>query len=389
MLHLIVNYFLKNNLELIKLEDEYKTDHRCIEINNNEIKVYYDTIKKENHYCKCPFFRHFLTNYRNNIKLNSEEDEKEFMYSFVHNLQSRYFFCILYFFLYNQILYNNNSIVIYCSNQFILEDVMELIAKKTSFIEDSIDIFYKFISKIIKKKENQENGILKDDVLKKLTVLIYGLKVDINYFLKPKTKFLMLEKISYFKKIIDIICLFHNIYEYKSIVPHPSFQDKSPKKLLLKIEKHLIKITGLLNCCLDFEKLDILKEIYQYIINKILNQEKEGIKQLKENEYSFFLILYRCFSIFMNDFCFNHSFINNCTILESINFFKKTFFESQEQVENLVDIIMKDYFKFFGFLCGTKNDFFKYYDKANLYFGYYTDIYSYQNDVTLLKYIFV
>ena len=388
MFHLIANYFIKNNLESIKLEGEYKTYHRCIEINNDEIKVYYDTVKKENHYCICPFLRHFLTNYRNNIKLNSEEDEKEFFYSFVHNLQSRYFICILYFFLYNQILYNNNSIVMYCSNQFYLDDVIELIAKKTSFIENSVDIFYKFISKIIKNKENQENGILKDYILKKLLILITGLKVDINYFLKPKSKLLMFEKTSYFKKIIDIICLFHNIYEYKSIVPHPSFQDKSPKNLLFKIEKCLIKISGLLNCCLDFEKIDILKEIYQYIINKILNQEKEGIKQLKENEFSFFLILYRSFSIFINAFCFNHSFINNCTLLVSINFFKKTFFESQEQIENLVDIILKDYFKFFGFLCGTKNDFFKYYDKPNLYFGYYTEIFSYQNDVTLLKYIF-
>ena len=91
----------------------------------------------------------------------------------------------------------------------------------------------------------------------------------------------------------------------------------------------------------------------------------------------------------MNSFCFNHSLINNCTLLDSINFFKKTFFDSQEQVENLVDIVLKDYYKFFGFICGCKNCYFNYYEKASLNFLIYTDFTFYKNDVTLLKYIFV
>ena len=71
---------------------------------------------------------------------------------------------------------------------------------------------------------------------------------------------------------------------------------------------------------------------------------------MQDNEFSYFLVLYRSFEIFMNAFCFNYSFNNNCTLLESINFFKKNFFESQEQIEDFVNIILKDYFKFFGFI---------------------------------------
>ena len=40
---------------------------------------------------------------------------------------------------------------------------------------------------------------------------------------------------------------------------------------------------------IDWDKIEKLKEIFKYLINKILNQEKEGIKQLKEDEYSFHL----------------------------------------------------------------------------------------------------
>ena len=132
-----------------------------------------------------------------------------------------------------------------------------------------------------------------------------------------------------------------------------------------------------------------MKEIYGYFIFKILNQEKEGIKQLEEDEFSSHLILYRSFGIFMNSFCFNNSLINNCTILESINFFKKNFFESQEQVEIFVDICLKDYFKLLGFLAGTKNNFFNYYDRVKDYFNLYILLYFYPVDFTMIKYLFV
>ena len=390
MLHLITSYFLKNNLESIKPEKEYITDHRCIELNQQEIKIYYDTIKKEEHICKCPFFRHFLTNYRDKVQLNSEGDEKEFLFSFVHNLSARYAFCILYFFLYNQNLYNNNKILTYCRTQFYLEDTIELIAKKTSFLEDSVDLLYKYLSKLMKNCIRDEKlKTLKNEVMIKIVRIIHQLKEDITYLSKPKIKILMTEKVSYFKKIVDIICLFHNIYEYKSIVPHPVFQDKSPSQFLFTLENYLTKIPGLLTCCFDWEKIDEIKEIYKYIINKILNQEKEGINQLKNEEFSFYLLLYRIFGNFMNAFCFNYSFINNCNIIKSINFFKNNFFESQEQIEIFVDIILKDYFKLFGFIYGAKNNFFNYYDRVSAYFAIYTGYSLYQYDFSLLKYLFV
>ena len=388
LLHLIAQYFTKNNFAAIKLEDECKTNHNCVEIEKNEIKVYFDTDKTGSHNCKCPFFRLFLSNYRNNIKLSEEEDEKEFLLSFAHDLPSRHTFCIIYFFLFNQVLYNNNSIVTNTKSQFYLEDVIELIATKTSFIEDSIDILYKYIQKLMNKFYTQQQSALKDGTMTIISSHLINLIKDLKYFSKPKIRTIMAEKMGYFKRIIDIICLFHNMYEYLSIVPHPEFQDKSPKRYIFLIENSCLKIPGLLNCFLDFEKMEKLKEFYRYIIYKILNQKKEGIKQLEIDEFSFYLILYRVFANFINYFCFNYSLMNNCTIIESLKIFKKNFFESQDEIEDCVYIILKDYFKFFGFLYGIKNNFFNYYDRPNLYFEYYIEAYSYQNDITLLKYLF-
>ena len=386
MIHLIAYYFSKNNLELKQIDKEYLTDHRCIEINQQNIKIYYNTTKKENHICKCPFYRLFMTNYRKKINLKSHEDEKEFMFSFVHNLPARYTFTILYFFLYKENLYNDNTKIKNLKTHFYMEDILELIIQKTSLLEESVDELYKYLLLMMKKFDNTDKKKLVNAVTKKL-YFFYHLGHEINYFINPKTRLFLIEKTLLFQRFIDITCLIHNIYEYKSIVPHPIFQDQPPNQLLFTLEEELRIIVNILNCSLEWKKIEKLNKIYRYIIYKILNQEKEGIQQLKENEFSYFLILYRIFGLFINSFCFNNSFINNCSILDSIYFFKKTFFDSQKQIENFVDIILKDYFKFFGFICGTKNNFFNYYDNAIVYFGIYSD--KFQTDFTLLKYLFV
>ena len=389
MVHLIASYFLKNNFGSLNIENEFMTNHQCIELNQNDIKILSESDKKENHICKCPFLRLFFSNYRDNVKLDSKEDEQQFIFSFVHNLQLRSIYSIMEFFLYKTILYNNNENLIYCRTQFYLDDSLEFMARKTPYLEDSVNELYNYLKIIMKRNASRDNYLFKnEESIKKLLKYIIELPGDIKYYSKTKMRLVMTEKTAFFKKAIDLICLFHNMNEFKSIVPHPDFQPRLFSGYIFETERYLLKIPALLNCCIEWNKIEKLKEIYQYMINKILNQEKEEIKQLDENEFTFHINLYRSFGIFMNAFCFNYSFMNNCTILESINFFKKNFFESQEQVETFVDIILKDLFKFFGFICGTKNNLFNYYERANVYFTIYTEYYCYQNDFTLIKYIF-
>ena len=385
MVYLISDYFLKNYFCSKKIDKEYKTDHSCIEINSNDIKLFYD-LEEDNeiHVCKCPFLRLFMSNYRDNVKLNSTEDEQQFIFSFVHNIELRKSFCIIYFFIYNQILYNFNKELIVARTQFFLKDSLNLIIQKTNFLESSLKAIYKCFIKFINKLQNKDIGIFtKENKLKTMFNYLTYFTNEAHYY--P----LMTEKIEFFKIYIDIACLFHNIYGYKSIEPHPPFQDKDFLNYLNDIENLLGIIPGLLNCLLEWDKIDKLKEINKYLVNKIINQEKEKIRQLEKKEFTFHINLYRLFGIFLNSFCFNYSFKNNCTIMESIDYYKKNFFESQEQIENLIDIILKDYCKFFGFICGCQNNFFNYYDRVNDYFKLYINFNFYQNDINLMKYIFV
>ena len=201
----------------------------------------------------------------------------------------------------------------------------------------------------------------------------------------------MTEKTSIMKRLIDCICLIHNQNEFKSIFPHPEFQDKSLSSSLIEFEIRLLEIVQESTMFIEWEKINYLKDIFKYLINKIINQEKEGIKILQNDEYTYHIGLYRCFEILMNSFCFNYAFNNKCTLIEAINFFKKIFFESQNEVENLVNIIIKDYFKFFGFIVGCKNNYFNYYDSVFAYSKIYFLLIkeSYSRDFSLLKYLII
>ena len=226
-------------------------------------------------------------------------------------------------------------------------------------------------------------------MVEKVTLPVKIVLVDTKYFSRPKMLKLMTEKTSIVKKVIDCICLIHNGNEFKTIVPHPQFQSRGFSPEFFELECYLLNIIEEINLFIDWEKIESLKDIFNYLINKIINQKKEGIKQLKDDEYSFHLPLYRCFELLLNSFCFNYAFNHKCNLFDSIEFFKKTFFKTYK-VEDFVGILLKDYCKLFGFVAGAKNNFFNYYDMASGYSNIYFLIkIPYLIDFSILKYLFV
>ena len=391
MLHLLANYLLKNNLKNLKKEDDYYIiNHRCINITEDDIKIIHEDEQK--HICNCPFLRLLISNWREEIKSKENENE-EFLLSFPHNYPLRNAFCILYFFLNKQVFLNHNIDIIHNRHQFFLEDTTELIGKKTFLIEETYEIFYENLKEYMKSpKLRDENGSFDEEKTKNIKYITQNIENDTKYYSKPKMRKLMTEKISVIKRIIDSFCLIHNELEFRSIFPHPQFQEKKICTILIEIEFALSGTIEEINMFIEWEKLEIIKEIFNYIINKIFNQEKEGIKQLKDNEYSFHLSLYRCFGLLINFFCFNFAFKNDCSLNDSILYFKTQFFNSKEEIEKLekvIDKILIDYYRFFGFLAGSKNNFFNYYEGLNNYpYIYYNDKRTLKIDFTLLKYLF-
>ena len=386
ILHLIALYFIRNHLVGQNLDENYKTNHKCITINENDINILHED--GQNHICKCPFLRLLISNWREPIKSKDNENE-EFLLSFPHNLALRSTYCIIFFFLYKQALLNNNVDIIYNRNQFYLEEATELIGRKTNLIEKTYEIYYEYFKKYIKspKIRDQYGSIIEEQIKEfkeKFNLIVY----DTQYYSKPKMRNIMTEKVSIVKTIIEYMCLIHNELEFKSIVPHPQFQNKEMSTDLMDIELALLSVIEEINMYIQWDKNKPIKVIFKYLINKIINQEKEGIKILKEKEYSFHLILYRCFGLLINAFCFNYAIRKNYSLIDSIDYFKSNIFNSKDEMESLINTIFHDYFRFFGFLGGSKNNFFNYYEGLNNYpYIYLNDKRFLKMDFTLLKYL--
>ena len=141
MLHLLAIYFMKNHLEGQKLEDDYLTTHKCIQVSQNDINIF--NADGQNHICGCPFLRLLMSNWREEIKSKDNENE-EFLLSFPHNLPLKRSFCIIFFFLFKINLLNNNGDILFNRNQFYAEDFTQLIATKSKLIEETYEVFYNY-----------------------------------------------------------------------------------------------------------------------------------------------------------------------------------------------------------------------------------------------------
>ena len=387
MMYIISDYFLGNHFENNTLEEEYKTNHRCFKLNVKEIEIYKN---KKRHKCQCPFFRLFLSNWRDKIISTKNEN---LLLSFTQYFPLKYAFGVVYYAIYKDILMNNNQYLINQRIQFILDYTTAILATKTNLIEETYDSFYEYLSnnleilKVETDLKDEEVQIILENIENQANIII----LDCEVYSMPITRKLMHDKTTFLiKRIIDCFCLIHNVKEFKSITPHPFFQPNGCSDKMINLELKLLKNIECINLFTQWENIDNSKEIFKYIINKIINQEPNEIKQLKKDEYTFHLGLYRCFGILINYFCYYYSFNNNYSIYEAIQIFKKNFFNSENQLEIFVNILLNDYFKLFGFISGIINGFFNYYDSIYMYVSFY--FYKQKLlkiDITLLKYLLI
>ena len=386
MLHLLANYFLKNHFKNgNKLDENYKTMHECFILEKDNIKILNNKNNKENHKCECPFMRLLLSNWRDNIKSKQNENELLIL-SFVHNLNLRDAFSKIYYCIYEDVLLNSNDVLMINRTQFYLEDTIKCISTKTDLMEKTFEIFYKYFYKFMTEKSSNENDTISSNALLKISIFLEPLMIDTKYWNRPKVKEFMTSKTSIIKRIIDSICLIQQKNKFKSIVPHPQFQNKMFSVNLINLEIFLIEETNTLFLYLDWKNLKKIKEIFNYFVIKIFNKNSEAFKPLGENEFSYHQALYKIFGCFLNFFCFNYANDNKCSLFDSLKYVKKNFFDSEDDIKKLIDIILKDFLKTFAFITAARNGYFNYYESLSNYHNiYFKD--SFNHDFTLLKYL--
>ena len=403
MLYLVTKYMLKNFLSE-NPEEKFQTNHICIKFDNQKIEILkekedkkdnnislQDKVIKNNHNCKCSFLRLLLSNWRNNVKpkKGKENQNKKLLLLFSNNIFLKESFTLFYFFIFKEILLNNNEDLIHERFSLISDDILFLIGNQTDIIEQAYTNFYDYLKEILNNPHSKDSkGGYGTLATKRILDKFKIINDDLNYFIKPKIKELINSKFNLDKIFLDIACLIHNQCEYKSIFPHPEFQERTFPIYILNIEIILIKIVNKIYLCYDWKDIDKTKNFFNCLIKKIINQKPEGIKQLNENEFSFHLTIYRFLGVFLNYLSFNYAIKNNKKIIDSIEYIKTKLFNSKEEMEKTIDIIINDYFKMFGFITGIRNGYFNYYDNLDTYNElYFNELYFLRTDFTFLKYL--
>ena len=300
MLHLIANYLLKNNLQKDNNKNERGyTTHSCIQIMDDDIKITYrNKVENENiyslipfkgavnHKCECPFIRLIISNFRDNIKpYESEEDNQneELLLFLTHNLFLRKSFLVNIFFLFKDIVLNNNTDLNNTRHQFYLEESIAFVAQKSDIIENMFDSLYYFIkNKLDIVGMNVNDLIILEKILAKLDIYVQELK----FFTKMKVIPFMSKKTIILKKIIDIFCLLFHKVEFKSIFPHPNFQEKRNPVSFIDMEVKLRLITYMIYICIDWNNIQLIKELFDYFIKSIITINNK-VKIKDKNQFSF------------------------------------------------------------------------------------------------------
>ena len=401
MVHLLASFFLKNNIP--NTDEECKTTHSCIKIDKGNIEILYKNTDNDysifsifnftgekKHKCECPFLRLLFSNWRNNIRPFSvdESQNEKFLISFSHNFFLRSASAIIIVFLYKELILNDsNEDIIYTKNQYSIEDTFEIIAKQTNLIEETYEFLYFYIKKIlVSPTSKDEFGAYKPLIFQKALDKIRIFMNDSKYFTKPKIRVLMGTKTSILKRLIDIFCLFHKEMEFKSFIVHPPFREKKAVVEIIDMELFFIYIANVTYLYIAWDKIEIVKELFDYFVEKIIYLQKN--KVLKKDEFSVHISLYRIFGAFINNFCFYYAIKNKTNINSSIDFIKMNLFKSKSEMQNIINLILEDYYKMYGFIIGIRNEFFNYYDLLNYNFIYFNDLRQLKEDLTLLKYLF-
>ena len=346
----------------------FSTNHKCFKYNENENKI---TFIKENdlekHICICPFFQVLIYVL---ITKPTKHNSNFFFSLFIQNYKNKIITCIsfLHSFL---MLYNNSNLSIFrgMDYQLLNEELSQLIHEEKNF--DFLENFYIEIYNRIKKLIDLNLYDLAEEIYYNLSVVIKKL---------PKIKLIhkIQNNIKLFNNIKDIIFLINNLNYFENDIN----QVKEYSKYLFLCENHCLIIATLISHLFDFNNLESVKFIFNKMITKIIEYKihKETMKNII---FSPHIVYIRCYSIFLNRFCFNFSVENNTDLFNSFQYFQNIIPNSKE----INIFIYRELISSYGFFISQKFSFFKGFNMKQYYNNYFSRNIITNCDITLMKYL--
>ena len=367
IMHILSKIFLKNY--------KYKTKHFCLLFNDNEIKLIKN---KEEHDCCCPLIRLLMSAWGG--------ENQDVLFRFLLNYKLRKTMGVLYFLLNERFMKYFIGDFGEMSVQYIFEDVCTTTVLTPGLIEFYFESIFQIIQYFTNedynfteedecplaqkiqslKNEEEEYNLILAQKFTNLKNFIQRIFYDNIYLIKPESAKYLGNNIIVYKKLIDILTLFHNINQIESYYPHKfGFYKESFDSNIINAENYILLLFDLYVSILNFDNEIMVKTLFEYFSDIIVNKK---FKQLNDNEFSFHYSLYRGFSIFLNRYCFHYI---NSIKSNDINDGYKNAIKYITNFKTFGEIILKDLFKILGYMNACGENFLNYYGELMPYYEIY------------------
>ena len=372
-------------------------NHKCINIENyNSIRTdllsSWDYLRRNSQKdiypnlinCSCPFMRYLMSVWQNN-KFNS-------LLRFSQNYELKKNIGILYLFLYDESILKEKNDFSYLNKEFLFSEIRKLITKHNNLLDNLLKspelIIKYYITPLFSLNcnkniiSNNNNDINK--YYSSLKKVVNNLKFDILKILSEETKICFIsDDAKFYLSLIDLLAQFHNINSIKWKFKNNQNETKeSYNEILLQTELSLLDIFTTMTSIIDFENNDLIKKIFLYFSETI---SKKSYNELKKDEYSYHISLFRGFSIFLNRYCFFYAYKYNYDVTKGYEQIKNLMINYDECIK----IMFLEVSKLFRFISACGEDIFAHYGENMKSYEktyYYTYKFVYR-DFSLMKYL--
>ena len=311
------NRLYKNNLSLfyfftLKFTENfpYETRHKCFSYEENKKLVSFIKKDKEKmHVCICPFFQVMIYALK---KRKTKQNTNSFFNLFFQTYRNKSVTSLCFLNCFSELFYNNNLKKFREMEFQLIDENLSLIVCQEHnfpFLELCFKEIYLLCDYFLKEKDY--------DKLESLYSRFYLILNDISsgtIIGKIGSNEILLNI------IINICCLPNNENVFENKIKFQIFQTNGYKFKLANIEIYCLRTIINLTHIINFDDKKIVDFIFNVIFEKIY-KFKRYKESLPDKIYSPHLIIIKCYSLFLNRYCFNYSLKNQCDLLDSFKNF--------------------------------------------------------------------
>ena len=311
------------------------------------------------------------------MKKNTKQNSSSFINFFNQTYKNKIIISLCYLNSFPKLFFNNN---LKCFREMDFQLVNENLSKlvyqdqNIQFLETCFEEIYSVCNYFLQIKDY--------DTLREMT---FWLK-DIMTHLPSKS---IIDKMNSNIKLINIMinicCLINNTNVFETITQFNKSQISDLINDLFYTESNCFSIIICLIHIINFDNNETINYIFNIIFEKIYEFKKYK-ESLQNVIFTPHLIIIKCYSAFLNRFCFNYSVKNECDLLDSFIHFINIYPQSKE----INEFIFTELINVFGFIISQLHSFFNYFgeDMFDYYLYYYKNKINFTKcDITLMKYL--